>query len=63
MLLRGSGAQVSLMDRVMMSGVHMTEQFQTLFICACLCLAALQEGAQLPPGLSVSALCDFPGES
>ncbi len=51
------------MDRVMMSGVHMTEQFQTLFICACLCLAALQEGAQLPTGLSVSALTEFPGES
>ena len=51
------------MDRVMMSGVHMTEQFQTLFICACLCLAALQEGAQLPTGLSVSALTEFPGDS
>ena len=50
------------MDRVMMSGVHMTEQFQTLFICACLCLAALQEGAQLPTGLSVSALTEFPGD-
>ena len=49
------------MDRVMMSGVHMTEQFQTLFICACLRLAALQEGAQLPSGLAVSALTEFPG--
>ncbi|CAK0784210.1 hypothetical protein CVIRNUC_007414 [Coccomyxa viridis] len=51
---------VSLMDRVMMSGVHMTDQFQTLFICACLRLAALQESAQLPTGLAISALTEFP---
>lgn len=51
------------MDRVMMSGVHMTDQFQTLFICACLRLAALQESAQLPTGLAISALTEFPGAS
>ena len=56
-----TGMQVSLMDRVMMSGVHMTDQFQTLFICACLRLAALQESAQLPTGLAISALTEFPG--
>ena len=53
--------QVSLMDRVMMSGVHMTDQFQTLFICACLRLAVLQESAQLPTGLAISAFTEFPG--
>jgi len=51
------------MDRVMMSGVHMTDQFQTLFICACLRLAALQESAHLPTGLAVSALTEFPGNA
>ena len=53
--------QVSLMDRVMVSGVHMTDQFQTLFICGCLRLAALQESAQLPTGLAISAFTEFPG--
>lgn len=52
---------VTLMDRVMMSGVHMTDQFQTLFICACLRLAALHENAAPPSGLAVSSLTDFPG--
>jgi len=52
---------VTLMDRVMMSGVHMTDQFQTLFICACLRLAALQENAMPPSGLAISSLTDFPG--
>ncbi len=52
---------VTLMDRVMMSGVHMTDQFQTLFICSCLRLAALHENAALPSGLAVSSLTDFPG--
>lgn len=52
---------VTLMDRVMMSGVHMTDQFQTLFICACLRLAALHENAALPSGLAISSLTDFPG--
>lgn len=52
---------VTLMDRVMMSGVHMTDQFQTLFICACLRLAALQENAMRPSGLAISSLTDFPG--
>ncbi len=51
---------VTLMDRVMMSGVHMTDQFQTLFICACLRLAALHEDAAPPSGLAVSSLTDFP---
>jgi len=51
------------MDRVMMSGVHMTDQFQTLLICACLRLAALQESAHLPTGLAVSALTEFPGKA
>ena len=58
-----TGMQVSLMDRVMMSAVHMTDQFQTLFICACLRSAALQESAQLPTGLAISALTEFPGAS
>ena len=49
------------MDRVMMSGVHMTEQFQVLFTCACLRLAAQQEGAQPPSNVAIAALTDFPG--
>ena len=49
------------MDRVMMSGVHMTEQFQVLFICACLRLAAAQESAAPPADLAIAALTDFPG--
>ena len=49
------------MDRVMMGGVHMTEQFQGLFICACLRLAAQQENAALPSDLAIATLTDFPG--
>jgi len=51
----------ALMDRVMMSGVHMTEQYHTLFVCACLRLAALQEGAPLPAAAAVGALTEYPG--
>lgn len=58
---REPDVQVVLMDRVIMSGVHMTEQFQLLFICACLRLAALQENALPPSNLAISALTDFPG--
>lgn len=52
---------VALMDRVMMSGVHMTDQFQTLFICACLRLSSLQEHSQVPSPLAMSALTECPG--
>jgi hypothetical protein len=45
----------------MMSGVHMTEQFHMLFICACLRLSSLQEHAQVPSGLAMAALTEFPG--
>ena len=51
----------ALMDRVMMSGVHMTDQFQALFVCACLRLAALQEGAPLPAPATVTALTNYDG--
>ena len=50
------------MDRIMMSGMHMTEQIKTLFICACLRLAAMQEGLQLPAGSAVSAMTEISGE-
>jgi hypothetical protein len=52
---------VALMDRVMMAGVHMTDQFLMLFICACLRLSALQENAPMPSPHALSSLVDFPG--
>jgi hypothetical protein len=52
---------VALIDLVMMSGVHMTEQFHTLFICACLRLASLQEQSAIPTGLAMATLTEFPG--
>ena len=52
---------VAQMDRVMASGVLMTDAFQTLFVCACLRLAAIQEGAFVPSPAAVSALIGVPG--
>ena len=51
----------ALMDRVVMSGVHMTEQFQSLFVCACLRLAAIQEQAPVPSPAAVTQLTDYSG--
>lgn len=51
----------ALMDRVVMSGVHMTEQFQLLFVCACLRLAAIQEQAPVPSPAAITQLTDYSG--
>ena len=49
------------MDRVMASGVLMTEAFQLLFICACLRLAATQEGHTPPPAATIQQLTGHSG--
>lgn len=54
---------VALMDRVMASGVTMTDLYQNLFVCVCLRLAAVQEGAFLPNPAVVSTLAGVPGAS
>ena len=53
---------VALMDRVMMTGVHMTPQFHMLFVCACLRMAAMQEGAFVPATVTVAMLVQAPGK-
>ena len=54
-------AGVGHMDRVMASGVFMTEAFQHLFICACLRMAALQEGQNPPSPIAIQQLTCHPG--
>ncbi|KAK9811789.1 hypothetical protein WJX72_010082 [[Myrmecia] bisecta] len=53
-------AVVVLMDRIMMTGVHMTDKFETLFVCACLRIAAAHEGAYVPSKAAVAALVAYP---
>ena len=50
------------MDRVMASGVFMTEAFQHLFICACLRMAAIQEGQPPPSPIAIQQLTCHPGD-
>ena len=52
---------VAQMDRVMASGVMMTDAFQTMFVCACLRLAAVQEGVFIPPPAVVAGMAGVPG--
>ena len=52
---------VAQMDRVMASGVMMTDAFQTMFVCACLRLAAVQEGVFIAPSAVVAGMAGIPG--
>lgn len=52
---------VAQMDRVMASGALMTDSFQAVFVCACLRLAAMQEGGFIPASAAVAGFIAVPG--
>ena len=52
---------LALMDRCVMSGVHLIDHLHTLLVCACLRVAAVQESAFLPSPLAIQALTNIPG--
>lgn len=54
---------VALMDRCVVAGITATDHLQTLLVCACLRLAAMQESAFLPSPLAIQALTNIPGAS
>jgi hypothetical protein len=54
-------AAVALMDATMMGGVHMTDKFETLFIVACLRIAASNEGSYVPTPEALDDMADYPG--
>lgn len=53
---------LALMDRCVMSGIHLNEHLQALLVCACLRVAAVQESSFVPAPLAVQALTHIPGQ-
>lgn len=54
---------LALMDRCVMSGIHLADHLQALLVCACLRVAAVQESSFVPAPLAVQALTHIPGEA